>query len=262
MSACGDGLDAFDVDLVERDVGAEGEAGQQGQLVGGIEAADVERRIGFGVALGLRLLQHVGERAALLLHRGQDVIAGAVEDAVDARDLVADQRLAQRLDDRDAAGDRRLEIQRDAVLLGERGELDAVLGEQRLVGGHDVLAGARALPRRPARATPSSPPISSTKTSIAGCGGQVATGSSNQAYAVERHARVLVAGAGGHADDLDAAAHRHAPDRSPCGRRLLQQAGADGAEAGNADVASGSFGTLMPTTAMPTPVVVIGGWAA
>ena len=48
---------------------------------------------------------------------------------------------AQRLDDGDAAGHRRLEVERDALLLGELGELDAVLGEQRLVGGDDVLAG-------------------------------------------------------------------------------------------------------------------------
>ena len=88
-----DALDALDVDLVEGDARAEGEARQQGELVGGVEAADVEGGIGFGVALGLGLLQHVGERAVLLLHLRQDVIAGAVEDAVDAADLVGGQRL-------------------------------------------------------------------------------------------------------------------------------------------------------------------------
>ena len=63
MSACGDRLDALDVDLVEGDLRAEGERGQQRQLVGGVEAADVEARVGLGVALGLRLLQHLGEGA-------------------------------------------------------------------------------------------------------------------------------------------------------------------------------------------------------
>ena len=48
---------------------------------------------------------------------------------------------AQGLHDRDGAADRGLEIERDVVLLGERGELDAVLGEQRLVGGDHRLAG-------------------------------------------------------------------------------------------------------------------------
>ena len=136
-----DAGDALDVDLVERHLRAEGEAGQQRELVGGVEAADVEGRIGLRVALGLRLLQHVGERAALLLHLGQDVVAGAVEDAVDAAHLVAGERLAQGLDDGDAAGDRGLEVERDAVLLGQLGQLGAVLGEQRLVGGDDMLAG-------------------------------------------------------------------------------------------------------------------------
>ena len=81
------------MDLVERDARAEGEARQQGELVRGVEAADVEGRIGLGVALGLRLRQHVGERAVLALHLGQDVVAGAVEDAVDAAHLVGGERL-------------------------------------------------------------------------------------------------------------------------------------------------------------------------
>ena len=88
MSACVMRLDALDVDLVERHARAERQAGQQGELVGGVEAADVEGRVGLGVALGLRLREHVGERAMLLLHLRQDVVAGAVEDAVDAADLV------------------------------------------------------------------------------------------------------------------------------------------------------------------------------
>ena len=107
------------------------------ELLRGVVALDVEGRIGLGVAEPLRVLQAVGERQPLLLHARQDVVAGAVEDAVDARDRIAGQRLAQRLDDRDAAGDRRLEVERDALLLGELGERDAVLGEQRLVGGDD-----------------------------------------------------------------------------------------------------------------------------
>ena len=137
-----DRLDALHVDLVEVELGAEREARQNGELVRGVEAADVEGRIGFGIAELLRFLQHLGERAVLVGHRRQDEIAGAVEDAVDARHLIGGKRLAQRLDDRDAAGDRRFEVERDALLLGELGELDAVLCEQRLVGGDDVLARA------------------------------------------------------------------------------------------------------------------------
>src|SRR5689334_24361624 len=50
---------------------------------------------------------------------------------------------AQCLDDRDAAGDGRLEGENGATLLGERRKLGAVHGEQRLVGGDHVLAGAQ-----------------------------------------------------------------------------------------------------------------------
>ena len=69
------------------------------------------------------------------------------------RDRIAGQRLAHRLDDRDAAGHRRLVIEQHAVLLGDLGERDAVLGQQRLVGGDDMLAGfERGLDRRARRA--------------------------------------------------------------------------------------------------------------
>ena len=88
-----DRLDALDVDLLEVELGAEGEARQDGELVRGVEAADVEGRIGLGVAQRLRLRQHIAERAVLVGHRRQDVVAGAVEDAVDAPHLVGRQRL-------------------------------------------------------------------------------------------------------------------------------------------------------------------------
>ena len=48
------------------DLGAEGEAGQDRELVGGVEAADVEGRVGFRIAEPLRLLEAFGERQALL----------------------------------------------------------------------------------------------------------------------------------------------------------------------------------------------------
>src|SRR5262249_36602312 len=101
---------------------------------------DVEGRIGLRIAESLRLAQAILERDALLLHARGVVIAGAVEDAVDAGERIAVEPLAQRLHDRDAAGDRRLEIERRALPLGERREPVAVGRQQRLVGGHDWLA--------------------------------------------------------------------------------------------------------------------------
>ncbi len=83
--------------------------GQHGELVGGVDAVDVEAGIGLGIARRLRLGQHDVEVAAGLAHGGEDIVAGAVEDAVEPRHPVADQALAQCLDDRDAARHRRLE---------------------------------------------------------------------------------------------------------------------------------------------------------
>ena len=110
-----DRRNALDIDRVRIDLGAEREAGQDRELVRGVVALDVEGRIGLGIAEPLRVLQAVGERQLLPLHAREDVIAGAVEDAVDAREASCRPALAQRLDDRDAARDRGLEVERDAL---------------------------------------------------------------------------------------------------------------------------------------------------
>ena len=121
-----DRLDAFDADRIGVEPRAERQRRQDRQLVRGVEAADVEGRIGLGVAQPLRLLQAEVERQPLGLHLRQDVVAGAVEDAADARDAVARKRLAQGLDDGNAAADRGLEGERRAVALGEFGQFLAV----------------------------------------------------------------------------------------------------------------------------------------
>ena len=108
-----------------------------------VETADVEGRIGFRVAEPLRLAQAVREGQRFLFHPCQDVIAGAIEDAIDALDGITGQSLAQGLDDRYSARDRSLEGQRDALLLGEPGEPHAVLGEQRLIGRDKGFARAK-----------------------------------------------------------------------------------------------------------------------
>jgi hypothetical protein len=61
---------------------------------------------------------------------------------VDAVDVRAGERLLQHADDRHDAGDRGLEAQLHAVLARDAPQLLAVVGEQLLVGGHDVAPGA------------------------------------------------------------------------------------------------------------------------
>ena len=68
--------------------------------------------------------------------------------------------------------------------------LGAMMGEQRLVGGDDMLAGARARPRRQSFATPSSPPINSTNTSMASLAAS-RDGSSNHAMPERSRPRSL-----------------------------------------------------------------------
>ena len=82
----------------------------------------------------------VVEGQALVAHLGEDEVGGAVDDAGDPLDAVGGEALAQRLDDRDAAGHRRLEGDHHALLLRGGEDLVAVHGEQRLVGGDHVLA--------------------------------------------------------------------------------------------------------------------------
>ena len=137
--------DAGGGDMVEVQFGAKGQAGKDGQLVRGIDAVNVEARIGLGIAQFLGFLQHLVKAPAFLFHGGQDVIAGAVEDAIDAADLVGGRAFAHALDDRNAAGDRRFIFERHARLLGAAGKVQAMMGQHRLVGGDERLAGGQAL---------------------------------------------------------------------------------------------------------------------
>ncbi len=54
--------------------------------------------------------------------------------------IVGGKPLAQRLEDRDAARDRGLEGERHALVLGEPRQRRAVMSDERLVGGDDMLA--------------------------------------------------------------------------------------------------------------------------
>ncbi|MCY1356691.1 hypothetical protein D9M69_431510 [compost metagenome] len=132
--------DAFGVGLVELQRDAEGDGREDGQLVRGVDAFDVEGRVGLGVAQGLGFLQHVLEGAAFLAHFGEDEVAGAVDDAGQPVDAVGREAFADRLDHRDAAGHGGLEGDHDALLAGLGEDLVAVHGDQRLVGGDHVLA--------------------------------------------------------------------------------------------------------------------------
>jgi len=132
--------DAFGVGLVELQRDTKGDGGQDGQLVGGVDAFHVERRVGFGVTQGLGFGQHVFEGTALLAHFGEDEVTGAVDDAGYPVDAVGGQAFTDRLDHRDTTGHRGFERYDHALLAGLGEDLVAVHGDQRLVGGDHVLA--------------------------------------------------------------------------------------------------------------------------
>ena len=105
---------------------AEGNRRHDRQLMRGVDAFDVEGGIGLRVSA----------------HFGQYEIGRAVDDAGDPLDPVGGQSFAQRFDDRNAAGDRRLERDHHALVRRRCEDFVAVLREQCLVRGDDVLAPA------------------------------------------------------------------------------------------------------------------------
>src|SRR3546814_11349823 len=67
-----------DRDLIEGRPRAEREAGEDRELVRGVDAVDIEARIGLGIAQRLRLGEVVAEISAFAFHLGKDELAGAV----------------------------------------------------------------------------------------------------------------------------------------------------------------------------------------
>src|SRR5450830_634811 len=132
--------DAFGVGLVELQRDTESNGRQDRQLVRGIDAFDVEGRIGFGVTQGLGFGQHVFEGTTLLAHFGEDEVTGAVDDAGNPVDAVGRKAFANRLDHRDTAGHGGFERNDHALLAGLGEDFVTVHGDQRLVRGDHVLA--------------------------------------------------------------------------------------------------------------------------
>ena len=115
-----DRLDPLVGDLVEGHRGVEGEPGEDRHLRRGVGAVDVVGGVGLGVAELLGPRQHLLVGGAGRRHLAEDEVGGAVDDPEDLRDLGRAEALLDRADDRDHAGDRRLEAQLHAGLAGGR----------------------------------------------------------------------------------------------------------------------------------------------
>ena len=136
----GDVADAFGMDAARFDPEAVGQRCEDSNLVSGVVAVDVERRFSFGVAQALSIGQDIRELGPLELHPGEDVVAGAIDDAGDARDPVSGEGFPERLDDGNAPGDGGFVVEVRLVLRSQSEEFWAVGREESLVGGDHRLA--------------------------------------------------------------------------------------------------------------------------
>ena len=125
-----------------------GDRGQQRQFVTRVNPAHIKRRVSFEITELIGLLEHFRIGQARRLHPGQDIVAGTVHHTHDAGDIIACKSFGQRLYDRDATGNGGLEPDHAASGFGRFGQRLTVVGQHRLVGGHNVLAcGDRGLGR-------------------------------------------------------------------------------------------------------------------
>ncbi len=116
-------------------------AGQDGELGAGVEAVNVFGGIGFGETELLRFFQRVGKRNSGAFDSGQDVIAGAVENAAELDEFVSGEAFLKAGDDGDASGNRSSECDVSVVLAGQADEIGALPGDELFVGGDHRLAG-------------------------------------------------------------------------------------------------------------------------
>ena len=102
---------ALGVDLMVVHPEAVRKRGENTGLVLRVVAVNVQVRRRFGITLLLGVGQDGGEVRALMFHARQDVIAGAVDNAVNRGKLVGHETFAQGLDNGNAAADAGLIIQ-------------------------------------------------------------------------------------------------------------------------------------------------------
>lgn len=137
----GNGADAGSGNVGGRQLDAEREGGEEGEFGAGIEAVDVGGGVGFGVAEALGFGENGVEFAVILLDFAEDVVTGAVEDAVEGFEAVGGDTFAKDAVDGDAAADAGFHGEEDTAGRSLAPEGDAVEGDEFLVGGDNGLAG-------------------------------------------------------------------------------------------------------------------------
>ena len=97
-----------------------GQQTENGGLVGGIDAVNVQTIIRFGITELLGLLQRSLKVGSILCHLGEDVVGGPIDDAVQSQELVGDQALPEGFKDGDTSRDAGFKIDRGFCFLGQR----------------------------------------------------------------------------------------------------------------------------------------------
>ena len=132
--------DAFDENALHMRRDPVGERGQDGELVGGVDAVHIEARIGLRITERLRFGEDGGEIPFGFLDLIQNVIAGAVQNPHHPLDAIARKPFAEGFEDGNPPGHRRFKGERQVGAFGLYRKLPAVTGDQRLVGGDEMLA--------------------------------------------------------------------------------------------------------------------------
>jgi hypothetical protein len=86
------------------------------------------------------LLQRFIKSFSLAVHRCQNEIAGAVDNAGNPFDVIARQAFAERFDDRDATTHRSFKSHHHAFLMGFLKNIVAMMGQERFIRRHDLFA--------------------------------------------------------------------------------------------------------------------------
>ena len=135
-----DGRNADTGDVLFFDVHAEGKVGGEDELAARVQTLDICGGVGLGVAELLRLAESGRVVGSGIRHSGEHIVRRAVQDALDCGDLIELGRAGEGGEPGDTAARGGGAAQRDALLLGKRGQLVKVRAHELLVRSDDVLA--------------------------------------------------------------------------------------------------------------------------
>ena len=138
--------DSLCKDLSRQNLPAKGQIRQDADLAAGVHSLHISGGIRLRIALFLGLLQRFGKGGTAAVHPGEDIVGGAIEDAVDFFNLIGGHTLYQRTKDGNSPAHTGFKEVADMITAGQFQQLMAFFRHQFLVGGNHVLAGLKGPP--------------------------------------------------------------------------------------------------------------------